>query len=321
MHKSDKPIIKHVPDFLDYLEIEKGLGNKTQENYARFLNRFSEWLKISNKGDLLPHELTPELIWDYRVYLSRETKSKKINENLKKSTQNYYLIALRGLLNFFAERDITAIPGEKVKLAKSPKEHSIHFLNLDQIKVLLEAPDIKHIPGLRDRAILESLFSTGLRVAELAKLNCENFKIRSDINFLEINVIGKGSHPRTVYFSERALYWLKAYLEKRVDIDPALFINFKPGKEQVNDRRLTVRSIESIVKKYVKIAGLPLTTTPHTLRHSYATDLLTQGVDLRLVQEFLGHKNIATTQIYTHVTNKKLRDVYLKYHSGAQDKK
>jgi len=321
MYKSDKPVIKHIPDFLDYLEIEKGLGNKTQENYARFLNRFSEWLKVNNNENLLPHDITPEIIWNYRVFLSRETTSQKNAANLKKSTQNYYLIALRGLLNFFAERDIVSLPGEKVKLAKSPKEHNIHFLNLDQIRQLLNAPDIKHLDGLRDRAILESLFSTGLRVAELAKLNRESFKIKDNSEFLELNVIGKGNHPRIVYFSTRALHWLKMYIEKRNDIDPALFINFKPGKNELNDRRLTVRSIETIVKKYVKIAGLPLTTTPHTLRHSYATDLLTQGVDLRLVQEFLGHKNIATTQIYTHVTNKKLRDVYLKYHSGAQDKK
>jgi len=321
MYKSEKAIVKHVPDFLDYLEIEKGLGNKTQENYARFLHRFSEWLKKCDLINLLPHELTPEIIWNYRVFLSRETTSQKNAANLKKSTQNYYLIALRGLLNFFAERDIVSLPGEKVKLAKTPKEHNVHFLNLDQMRKLLDAPDIKHIDGLRDKAIIESLFSTGLRVAELAKLNREDFKINDDLEFLELNVIGKGNHPRTVYFSKRALHWLKLYLEKRNDIDPALFVNFKPGKNSVNDRRLTVRSIESIVKKYVKIAGLPLTTTPHTLRHSYATDLLTQGVDLRLVQEFLGHKNIATTQIYTHVTNKKLRDVYLKYHSGAQDKK
>lgn len=322
MRNSDKPIIKHIPDFLDYLEIEKGLGNKTQENYARFLHRFSEWLQQNNQAELLPHELSPELVWAYRVYLSRETKSRRKNEDfLKKSTQNYYLIALRGLLNFFTERDINSIPGEKVKLAKNLKEHSIHFLNLDQIKQLLEAPDIKHISGLRDRAILESLFSTGLRVAELAKLDREDFKVKDGVVFLELNVMGKGSHPRVVYFSERALNSIKAYLAKRADIDPALFVNYKPGKNEVNDRRLTVRSIEVIVKKYVKIAGLPLTTTPHTLRHSYATDLLTQGVDLRLVQEFLGHKSISTTQIYTHVTNKNLRDVYLKYHSGAQDKK
>ncbi len=321
MQRSDKPIIKHIPDFLDYLEIEKGLGNKTQENYARFLNRFSEWLKNTNQESLLPHDLTPELIWGYRVFLSRETTSQKNAANLKKSTQNYYLIALRGLLNFFAERDIVSLPGEKVKLAKSPKEHNVHFLNLDQIRKLLDAPQTKYLFGLRDRAILESLFSTGLRVAELAKLNRDDFKITDKMDFLELNVIGKGNHPRIVYFSARALHWLKLYLDKREDLDPALFINFKPGKNSANDRRLTVRSIETIVKKYVKIAGLPLTTTPHTLRHSYATDLLTQGVDLRLVQEFLGHKNIATTQIYTHVTNKKLRDVYLKYHSGAHDKK
>ena len=225
------------------------------------------------------------------------------------------MIALRSLLNFFADRDITSLPAEKIKLARdASKEKSINFLKLEQIEKLLLSPNIKTLVGLRDRAILETLFSTGLRVSELVSLNVEQFNSINNKMDLEIQIIGKGKKPRTVYFSERALEWLKKYLKTRKDVDKALFLNYR--SRTGSERRLTVRSIERLVKKYVKIAGLPLTTSPHTLRHSYATDLLEQGVDLRLIQEFLGHSNIATTQIYTHVTNKKLKDVHREFHSG-----
>lgn len=320
MNKSNKPIPQHIADFLDYLEIERGLANKSQENYKRFINRFISWLKVNKLEKTLPHELTADHIWNYRVFLSRGTKSRKSKENLKKSTQNYYLIALRGLLKYFTERDILSLPAEKIKLAKDKKERTVHFLNLEQVEKLIAAPDISTDIGSRDRALLETLFSTGLRVAELAALNREQLKIKAKTDLFELTIIGKGGAPRIVYFSKRCLDWLKKYLNTRTDIDKALFINYKKGAENAEERRLTVRSIENIVKKYSKLAGLSLLTTPHTLRHSYATDLLTQGVDLRLVQEFLGHKNIATTQIYTHVTNKKLREVYLKHHSGNKEK-
>lgn len=316
MNKSSTPIVNQIPDFLDYLEIEKGLSSKTQENYSRFLKRFADWLKQEKLEKLLPHQLTADHIWKYRVFLSRQTENKHDNTPLKKSTQNYYLIAIRSLLNFFADRDITSLPSEKIKLAKQPKTKKVHFLNLDQIKALLNSPDTYTVIGLRDRAILESLFSTGLRVSELVSLNRDQFKIKENTKFFELTVIGKGNKPRTVYFSERSLFWLKKYFDKRKDIDPAMFINYKPGAKKVESRRLTSRSVENIVKKYTKLTGLPVLTSPHTLRHSYATDLLTQGVDLRMVQEFLGHNNIQTTQIYTHVTDKKLRDIYLKYHGG-----
>ena len=266
---------------------------------------------------MLPHELTPEHIWNYRVYLSRKTLSKQSNEPLQKSTQNFYLIALRALLNYFADRNIASLPSEKIKLAKQTKEKTVHFLNLEQIEKLILAPDIKSNIGLRDRAILETLFSAGFRVSELVALNRDQLKINENSKFFELMIIGKGNKPRTVYFSQRCLHWLNNYLKSRKDIDPSLFINYKPGIEKTNkSRRLTSRSVENVVKKYTKMAGLPVMTSPHTLRHSYATDLLTQGVDLRLVQEFLGHRNIITTQIYTHVTNKKLRDVYLQFHGG-----
>ncbi|MDD2909414.1 MAG: tyrosine-type recombinase/integrase [Candidatus Pacebacteria bacterium] len=313
MNQSNTPIINHISDFLDYLEVERGLSNNTQINYARYLKKFSLWIKMKNKENLLPHELTTDDIWNYRLYLARYIDRK--NKPLSKQTQNYYLIALRSLLSYFSDKDIQSIPADKIKLPKdAQKEKSIKFLTLDQIERLLTAPTISDAQGLRDRAILETLFSTGLRVAELAALNVEQFKNLKNINDLEITIIGKGNHPRTVYFSERALSWIKKYLDTRDDDYKALFINYRSRKD--SDKRLTVRSIERIVKHYSTLANVPFFTTPHTLRHSMATDLLNQGVDLRIIQEFLGHKNISTTQVYTHVTNKKLKDVHRKYHSG-----
>jgi site-specific recombinase XerD len=315
---NNKPIINYLNDFLDYSEIEKGLSDKTQENYKRFLNKFFKWLSINRLDNLTPGQLTIDHIWQYRVYLSRQVNSKN-NKGLKKTTQNYYLIALRGLLEFFIEKKINSLSPTQIKLAKDKADKEIKFLTLEQIEKLLLSPDTGKIIGLRDRAILESLFSTGLRVAELVNLNREQFIIKEQTKNLEISIIGKGDKIRTVYFSERAVQWLKNYLEKRNDLAEALFINYKRGEDKKdNPRRLTTKSIEDIVKKYVKIVGLPVMATPHTIRHSYATDLLTQGVDLRVVQEFLGHKNIVTTQIYTHVTNKQLRDIHNKFHSGSR---
>ncbi|SRR6056297_1331751 len=314
MKKSTLPVSKHIKGFLDYLEIEKGLSKKTQENYSRYLSRFVKWLKKEQKACLLPHQIDQKILWQYRVFLSRKTLSRSSQTNLKKSTQNYYLIALRALLSYFSDKNITSLPSDKIKLAKQSKNRKIHFLTLDKLKQLLSSPNTENESGLRDKAILETLFSTGLRVAELVKLNRQQFNnFKKD--FLEINILGKGNKTRTVYFSERAIQAIKKYLSERKDIDPALFINYRPGADKAETRRLTTRAVELIVKKYVKIVGLPLNTTPHTLRHSFATDLLTQGVDIRLVQEFLGHSDISTTQIYTHVTNKKLKDVYKKFHS------
>ena len=322
MQKSNKPIIKHIPDFLEYLEIEKGAANKTQENYSRYLNKFIKWLKMTHNEDLKPHQLTSEHIWKYRVFLSRSPISEKTKKTLKKKTQNYYLIALRNLLTFFADRDIQSLPADKVKLAKDKSVQDIKFLTLDQVEKLLLAPDTSHNIGLRDRAILETLFSTGLRVSELVTLNRDQLKIKPDTKDLELSITGKGGKIRTVYFSERAVKWLRKYLETRTDTDEALFISYKPGSRNKEhpptSRRITPRSVERILEKYSKIAGLPIQATPHTLRHSYATDLLNQGVDIRIVQELLGHQNIATTQIYTHLTNKRLRDIHRKFHSGRR---
>ena len=313
MKKSEKIIIKHIPDFLDYCEVEKGLADRTQKDYNQYLKKFVEWLKNTKKEALLPHELTSDDIWAYRLYLSRYTDKK--GRPLKKITQNYYLIALRALLSYFAAKDIVSLPADKIALPKDARaEKTVKFLNLDQIEKLLLAPDIKTPQGLRDRAILETLFSTGLRIAELVSLNKEQFANIRDKKDLELGIIGKGGHPRTVYFSERALSWLKKYLETRKNKEKALFIHYRARKDA--EARLTNRSIERIVKKYAILAGVPVFTTPHTLRHSMATDLLTQGVDLRTIQEFLGHRSILTTQIYTHVTNKRLRDIHRQFHSG-----
>ena len=223
--------------------------------------------------------------------------------------------ALRSFLGYCVQKDIVSIPPDKIALPKADKgAKTIKFLNLDQIEKLLNAITPKDRITIRDRAILESLFSTGLRIAELVALNTEQFANIKDKKDFELSVIGKGGNPRTVYFSERALGYIKKYLSLRNSKEKSLFINFRD--KDGTGSRLTSRSIERIVKKYAILAGIPVFTTPHTLRHSYATDLLTQGVDLRSIQEFLGHKNIVTTQIYTHVTNKRLRDIHRQFHGG-----
>lgn len=306
-----KKLSEYLNDFLDWIDIEKGLSSKTQENYARFLKKFFDWLKLNNLENIKPNELSSDQIFKYKVFLSRKTQ-----KSLKKSTQNYYLIALRQFLVFLAEKNIPSLLPEKIKLPKIKTEKTINFLTLDQVEKLLNAPDTSTLIGLRDRAILETLFSTGMRAGETINLNREQLKIKPETKDLEINIIGKGQRPRTVYFSERAIFWLRNYLEKRKDKERALFINYRGKKPGT---RLTIRTLERIVKKYAILTGLPLTTVCHTLRHSFATDLLKKGVDLRIVQEFLGHKNVATTQIYTHVTKPQLKEIHKKYH-GLKEK-
>ena len=321
MVESNKTIISHIPDFLDYCEIEKGLSENTQKNYRRYLEKFIRWLRDTQRDQLFPHQLTADDIWAYRVYLSRFADIH--GHNLSKATQNYYLIALRSLVGYFSTKDVVCIPADKISLPKEfKKEKTVKFLSLEQVEKLLLAPDTATEAGVRDRSILESLFSTGLRIAELVSLDREQFSSLKENKELELGIIGKGKHPRTVYFSDRALNWIRKYIKIRDRHCPkeekALFINFHtPGD---TNRRLTSRSIERMVKKSAIIGGVPLFTTPHTLRHSMATDLLTQGVDLRTIQEFLGHQNIVTTQIYTHVTNKHLRDIHRQFHSGRRMK-
>jgi len=323
MNKSNRSLVSIIPDYLEYLEIEKGLAQLSVKNYDQFLNKFKSWLDANYK-DLKPHQLTADIIWKYRLFLSHSEANLKTHIKLKKVTQNFYLIALRGFLSYLIEKDIETLPPDKIKLAKDDlKERVVKFLSLEQLERLLMATDLTTIEGLRDRTILETLFSTGLRIAELVSLNREQFNLKHIKNEdeLEITIIGKGSRPRTVYFSRRCLDWIIKYLEKRQDVDMPLFISHQQNKKaDQSEHRLTPRSIQRILKKYTIAAGLPVMATPHTLRHTYATDLLNQGVDLRTVQEFLGHKNIMTTQIYTHVTNKRLKDIHKKFHSGQNMK-
>lgn len=320
MKRTNIPLIKHISDFLEYCEVEKGLSPITTHNYDNFLRMFVNWLKNNNLEAIKPHEITDKHIWNYRLYLSRKHKDK--DNYIKKTTQNYYLIALRNLFSFFTLKDIQSLPADKITLPRlTEKDKKIKFLKWQQIEKLFDMPDITKKEGLRDRAIIEVLFSTGMRVSELTSLNINQFDIKNLLSgkfeTLELNICGKGGSLRTVYFSNRCLKWISKYLKTRQnDMYPSLFIGYSKNTLNDDDRRLGIRSVERLVKKYTVMAGLPVNATPHTLRHSYATDLLEQGADLRSVQELLGHKNIITTQIYTHVTNKHLRDVHKKFHSG-----
>lgn len=314
MNKSTKPLKDHLTDFLEYCEVEKGLASRSQENYNMFLRKFLEFLANKHLLKLLPHELNNNHIWSYKLFLAR-AHSPHTGEPLKRSTQRYYLIALRSLLNYFTDRDILSIPAEKIKLGKDMNlDSKVKFLTLEQIERLLTAPDPKTLSGVRDRAIMEALFSTGLRVAELVSLNINQLNPKA--KEMELSIIGKGKKVRVVYLSARAMNALREYLSRRTDSHPPLFVNVRPNADIADDKRLTIRSVERIIKQYVKLTGLPIYTSPHTLRHSYATDLLSQGADLRAIQEFLGHSSITTTQVYTHVTNKRLKDIHRKYHSG-----
>ncbi len=312
MNKSQKPLMQHVTDFLDWIDIEQGLSSKTQENYKRFLEKFLYWLKKENLENIRPHELSSSIVWRYRVYLSRQCNGTKA-KGLKKSTQNYYLIALRNLMTFFAERDILALPSGKIKLARNKDDREVRFLNIKQIEKLLSMPDVSTKKGLRDRTILETFFSTGMRISELIQLNVEQIKIEKADSDMELSITGKGGRTRTVYISERAMKWLKKYVcTRNDDKKKALFINYRARKDSPD--RLSMRYVQTMIKKYALNAGLPANTTPHVMRHSFATDLLAKGVDLKVLQEFLGHKDISATQIYAHVTNKQLRDIHRKFH-------
>ena len=314
----EKPLTHHLTNFLEYCEVEKGLSPITSKNYSRFLQKFFQWIEKNGLKNLTPEDLTEDHVWKYRLLLSRLPNSvRKASLGLSASTQTRYLIALRAFCAYFHEKNIPSLPTEKIKLPKEKSERQVKFLDLEQIEKLLLSPDINNTAGLRDRAMLETLFSTGLRVAELVGLDQKHLVGASHKKDFEMSIIGKGGYPRTVYFSERALYWIKKYIEARSDNDQALFVRSR-GSSGDESSRLTTRSVEVVVQKYSQRAGLPLLATPHTMRHSFATDLLNQGVDLRTVQEFLGHRNIATTQVYTHVTSKRLKDIHRKFHGGRK---
>lgn len=311
-----KPLPQHLHDFLEHCEVEKGFSVNSVRSYARFVQKFFDWLKENKLERLVPEDLSENHLSKYRIWLSRRpNRVRRAATGLHQSTQIRYLIALRAFLRYFHEKNIPTLPTEKIRLPKEHKERHIKFLDVAQLKRFLESPDPTTESGRRDCAILETLFSTGLRVAELVALDIKQVSGALSRNDFELSIVGKGGYPRVVYFSRRALQALKQYLSKRSDDDDALFISFSGPKR--DSRRITVRGVELVVLKYSKVAGIPFLATPHTLRHSFATDLLNNGVDLRMVQEFLGHRNIATTQIYTHVTSKRLRDIHKKFH-GSQ---
>lgn len=303
-----------VENYLEYLEVEKNASKLTIRDYRHYLELFAAWFAETQKEKSIT-DLNLDIIRKYRVYLTNHVDTQ--GRTLKKVTQNYYVIALRSFLRFCIKHDINTLEPSKIDLPKT-ESRSLKFLEREQVDRLVTSADTSTEEGMRDRAIMELLFSTGLRVSELAKLNHEqiNFERR------EFGVIGKGGKGRIVFISDRAADWVQRYLEMRTDGYKPLFIRYS-GRQNPEDggekMRLTVRSIERIIKKYVKLAKLPVDATVHTMRHSFATDLLTNGADIRSVQEMLGHKNIATTQIYTHITNKQLRDVHKNFHSGNKE--
>lgn len=293
-------------DFLEYLEIEQGRSQKTIANYDHYLTRLSDFA-----GDIKISEIDAELIRKWRLWLNR--LGTNVSDELGKSTLNYHLIALRSFLKFCAKRNIAALSADKVELARTVRKQ-VTFLNEEELNRLFAQPDTTSVAGLRDRAILELLFSSGLRVSELVGLDRDHINLKRR----EFMVRGKGQKDRPIFISQDAAYWIQRYLEKREDNTRPLFVRYSGTKKvdlSGNFHRLTARSIQRLVARYALLAGITKHVSPHTLRHSFATDLLMNGADLRSVQAMLGHSNIATTQIYTHVTDPHLRAVHEKFHS------
>lgn len=283
-------------DYISYLEIEKGRSKKTQDNYLRYLKEFLTFSKIN-----YPQEITEEKVRNFRLYLAKK--------NIKKITQSYYLIALRNFLKYLIRRDIKTLSPEKIELPKITRKQ-IEILEYSDLEKLLNAPQGNDLKTLRDKAILETLFSTGLRVSEICSLN-------RYLNFErgELTIRGKGDKLRIVFLSEKAKKAIQAYLNKRTDTEEALFISLTKNKNPKVLGRINPRTIERLIDYWARRAGIPQKVWPHMIRHSYATDLLINGADLRAVQELLGHQNISTTQIYTHLTNKELREIHKAFHA------
>lgn len=302
---------KQITSFLEYLEVDRGRSPRTIQNYDFYLRRFAGWAKHPK-----PSEITRELIHKYRLWLNREVPGRD-EDLIKKSTQNYHLIALRSFLKYLSRNDIRSLPAEQIELSKAPSR-IVSFLEQDELDRILSVPsrESEGLVALRDKAILELLFSTGLRVSELANLLIDGVYLKRD----EFTVRGKGDKPRVVFLSDAAKVSIKAYLDKRRDASPFLFVSHdraKGGRE--NAGPLTPRSIQRLVERYAKAAGITKRITPHTLRHTFATDLLMNGADIRSVQSMLGHASITTTQIYTHVTNEHLKDVHKKFHGKKSE--
>jgi site-specific recombinase XerD len=296
-------------DFLEYLEIEQNRSQKTIANYDHYLTRLLDFA-----GDIKVSDIDPELIRKWRLWLNR--LGTNTSDELQKTTQNYHLIALRSFLKFCAKRDIPALPADKVDLARTVRKQ-VTFLNEDELQRMFTQPNVAKLSGLRDRSILELLFSSGLRVSELVGLNRDHINIKRR----EFMVRGKGQKDRPIFISREAAGWIQKYLDEREDTAQPLFVRYS-GRKSVdlsgNYHRLTARSVQRLVARYALLAGITKHVSPHTLRHSFATDLLMNGADLRSVQAMLGHSNIATTQIYTHVTDPHLKSVHERFHNQNQ---
>jgi site-specific recombinase XerD len=298
---------KAVADFLEYLELEQNRSRKTIQNYSHYLTRLSDFA-----GELELKDIDTELVRKWRMWLNRLPTSN--SNELSKMTQNYHLIALRSFLRFCAKRNWQTLQPDKIELAHT-KRPQVTFLSPDELERLTSQPDLSKLNGLRDRAILELLFSSGLRVSELVGLDRDHINLKRK----EFMVRGKGQKDRPVFISDEAAAWIEKYLQKRADNTKPLFIRYSGSKKVDNSgnfTRLTARSVQRMVARYALLAGITKHVSPHTLRHSFATDLLMNGADLRSVQAMLGHSNIATTQIYTHVTDPHLKEVHSKFHGS-----
>lgn len=296
-----------IYDFAESIEVEGGRSSKTAENYTHYLMRFSEF-----SGNIAVDKITPELLRKYRLWLNRYENDNK--ETLSTLTQSYHLIALRSFLQYLSKRDIPSLPPNKIELPKTSRKQ-VTFLHLDEVERLIEQINTSDDAGLRDRAIVELLFSSGLRVSELVALNRDHVNTKRR----EFMVRGKGQKDRPVFISASAADHLEDYLAVRTDNLVPLFISYSRNAQSPDTsgefRRLTPRSIQRMVNKYAKLAGITKHVSPHTMRHSFATDLLMNGADIRSVQNMLGHSDISTTQIYTHVTDAHLREVHERFHS------
>ncbi|MEK7463764.1 MAG: site-specific tyrosine recombinase/integron integrase [Patescibacteria group bacterium] len=301
-------------EFLQYIEIERGRSLNTVRNYDQYLSRFLDYTKLKD-----PKGITDGVVRDFRIWLNRQEAKKEKGMSattLKKRTQNYYLIALRAFLKYLARQDIASLAPDRIELAKIP-ERTIDLITIEELSRLLAAPDTSELRGLRDKAMLELFFSTGLRVSELCSLP-RDINLKLD----ELSVRGKGEKVRVVFISDDARDALERYLDKRDDMDDALFVQIAGKNEKLmknrDSMRLTSRSVERIIKHYAVKAGISKKVTPHVIRHSFATDLLRNGADLRSVQMLLGHANINTTQIYTHVTDSELKKIHKKFHRKSE---
>ncbi|KKT39281.1 MAG: Tyrosine recombinase XerC [Candidatus Collierbacteria bacterium GW2011_GWF2_44_15] len=299
-----------IKRYLNFIEIEKNYSSWTIVKYSHYLKVFRQWFEKHYAQEYI-EKLTPEMVRRYRLFLSRFADDK--GHKLSTSTQSYYVISLRAFLKYCRKKRIKTLAPDMIDLPKS-EDKRIKFMDREQVERLLMAPDVTKLSGIRDRTLLEVLFSTGLRVSELAKLDVD----RIDLKTQEFGVVGKGRKARVVFLSKRACFWLDRYLSARTDMYRPLWVRIMKNDEydpalSQEKLRLSVRTIQRIVEKYRRLAGLPIRISPHVLRHSFATTLLQNGADLRSVQEMLGHKNVSTTQIYTHVTNPHLKEIHGKF--------